>query len=226
MCSGVSPRMKRSMSRGSSPLIARSAAPIKPRSPTWAASGNTSARSRTRRAARFSSNRSRVCSASWDAHNTALAFGGERQAGADVVDRQLRKIAKDLFFAHPGCEIRQDVTDRDARSAHTRLPEANLRIDADSVSVIHGPNDRAAAAGGQGPRPPVFFGAQPSLLTARAAPGRKPAGGAGCGSRRVWRRSAWSPRPAGRRRRSGTSACRSAPRRVPSAASPGSWPAE
>ena len=56
------------------------------------------------------------------------------------------------------------------------------------------------------------------LVTARAAPARRPAAGAARERRSAWRRSALSPRPAAPRQRSGTSAGRCAPRRPPSAA--------
>jgi hypothetical protein len=52
-----------------------------------------SASAATRRAARFSSKSRRSdCSGSRTAHDPALALGGKRQAGADVLASELRKV--------------------------------------------------------------------------------------------------------------------------------------
>ena len=86
--------------------IARSGAGARPMSPTWMEPGYRSASAPTRRAARFSSKSSLAgCSGRRDTHNPALALGGERQAGADVLAGELREVREDLVLAHPGRKV-------------------------------------------------------------------------------------------------------------------------
>jgi hypothetical protein len=55
----------------------------------------------------------------------------------DVFAHQLRKILEDLIFGRPCCKIPEHVTDGNPSPTHTRLPEAHLRIDADSIEQAH-----------------------------------------------------------------------------------------
>jgi hypothetical protein len=89
--------------------------------------GYRSDRADTNAAARFSSKRS-LGSGSGNTHNPPLAFGGEREAGSDVIAPQLRKVREDLVFAHAGSEVGEDITDGHASSADARLAEPDLRI--------------------------------------------------------------------------------------------------
>jgi hypothetical protein len=77
------------------------------------------------------------CSGGRGTHNAALALRGQGEAGADVVSRQLRAVAEDLFLAHSRSEVRQDVADGDSRSADSRPAETHVGIDNDSIAEIH-----------------------------------------------------------------------------------------
>src|SRR2546428_14011907 len=79
---------------------------------------NTIAAARWRHAdlTRLSSKSSLVgCSGSRTAHNPSFALGGERQACANIVTRQLREVSEDVVLAHSRCEVRENVSDGDAR---------------------------------------------------------------------------------------------------------------
>src|SRR5271155_3373102 len=89
--------------------IARSEPLAKPWSPTWVQPGYETASSATSRAARFSSKSSICCSADGYAHHATLALGGKRQASANVVLRQLRKIGQNLLLAHTRSKVREHV---------------------------------------------------------------------------------------------------------------------
>src|SRR5471032_2029486 len=96
-----------------------------------------SASAATRRAARFSSKRSRGGSTSGDAHHTAFALRRIGQTSADIIARQLRKIGQDLLLAHTRRQIVEDIADRDARSPHARLAEADRWVDDNSLAIVH-----------------------------------------------------------------------------------------
>src|SRR5688572_1904797 len=96
--------------------IARSGAGARATSVTCTDSGYRSASAATRRAARFSSKSSLGRrSGSRATHDPALPLGGEREASADVLARELGEVADDRVLAHAGRKVRQDVTDRYAR---------------------------------------------------------------------------------------------------------------
>jgi len=74
----------------------------------------------------------------------------KRQAGAEVVTRQLRKIGQNLLLAHPGGKVRKHVTDGDARSPHTRFPKPNFGVCDDPSPVVHTGDHKRAAENRQG----------------------------------------------------------------------------
>ena len=47
------------------------------------------------------------------------------------------KIGQNLLLAHPGSEIREHVTNGNARAPHAWFTEANFGIYDDSVLIIH-----------------------------------------------------------------------------------------
>jgi hypothetical protein len=67
----------------------------------------------------------------------ALTIGRVAQAGSDVLASQLRKVRKDLVFAHPGREIRQDIRYRDPHAANRWLTASFSRLNGDDVLVRH-----------------------------------------------------------------------------------------
>ena len=82
------------------------------------------------------------CSAGGDTHYPPFALRGKRQAGADVVARQLWKIGQDPLLAHTGGKVGKHVTDRDARSSHARLTEPNFGVYDDPITMIHRSDNR------------------------------------------------------------------------------------
>ena len=76
---------------------------------------------------------------------------GIRKTRPNVLEPERREIDQDLMHCHARSEVGQHVADRDARSAHRRLAEANLRIENDAVVEVRCPShlhnsigDRAA----------------------------------------------------------------------------------
>jgi hypothetical protein len=76
-------------------------------------------------------------SGGWKADRPTLSFGRVREARANVVAGQLRKVAQNLILRHPRCEIPQHVAHGDARSPDARLAEPDVRVDRDAFECAH-----------------------------------------------------------------------------------------
>ncbi|MGH7572648.1 MAG: hypothetical protein ACREMK_12515, partial [Gemmatimonadota bacterium] len=59
------------------------------------------------------------------------------EAGANVLGPELGEIREDLLLDHASGEIGEHITDRDASAANDRLPEADLGVDDDALTVIN-----------------------------------------------------------------------------------------
>ena len=93
-------------------------------------------RAASRRAIRTGSRRSTAAlTASGHRQDQASTFAlrRERQAGPDVLVRELREVVQDLALGHSAREIPQDITHGQAGPTHGRLAEADGRIDDDSI---------------------------------------------------------------------------------------------
>jgi hypothetical protein len=67
----------------------------------------------------------------------ALALRGEGQAGQNIVARQLWEIGAERVIRTTGCEIAENLPDRDARAADARLAKPHAGIDADALEKTH-----------------------------------------------------------------------------------------
>ena len=79
------------------------------------------------------------------AEGATLALGGVREAGPNIIGRQLRKIGQQLSARHAAGQIREDVAHGDARAYDARLSKANLGIYDDAIQGAHTPSLRQAA---------------------------------------------------------------------------------
>lgn len=68
---------------------------------------------------------------------SALALGGVRKAGLDVVARELREIGQQCVLRHSTSQVPQDVADRDASPTDARLSEPDRWVDADAIEQAH-----------------------------------------------------------------------------------------
>ena len=80
------------------------------------------------------------------AEGTTLALGGVREAGPDIIGRQLRKLGQQLSLHHAAGQIHEDITHRDARASDAGLAESDFRIHRDAIQWAHSPSLRHAAA--------------------------------------------------------------------------------
>lgn len=78
-----------------------------------------------------------IASGAGNAREPALTLGGEGYASANVLACKLRKIGKYLILAHPACHVRKHIADGDTSAADGRLPESNIRVEDDAVTIIH-----------------------------------------------------------------------------------------
>ena len=76
-------------------------------------------------------------SGSGGAQRPSLTFGCVGEARSDVVPCELWKIRQNLVLGHSAGQILQNIPDRNARAADTRLAEADGRIQGDVVEQIH-----------------------------------------------------------------------------------------
>lgn len=72
-----------------------------------------------------------------DNPQSALAVGGEGQAGADVFHRQVGKISKNFLGRHAGGQIFQYIPNRHPQSTNTRLTPSLAGFNGNQVGVIH-----------------------------------------------------------------------------------------
>jgi len=68
-----------------------------------------------------------------------LTFRGEAEAREQILMSQLRKIDEQLWLSAAGGKISQHFTHGYARAADARLAESNLRVDTDTIQVLHAP---------------------------------------------------------------------------------------
>jgi hypothetical protein len=68
---------------------------------------------------------------------SSLPLRRVRETRPDIFEHQLRKILEDLIFGGSCRKIPEHVTNGNPSPTHTRLPEAHLRIDADSIEQAH-----------------------------------------------------------------------------------------
>src|SRR5688500_4024008 len=73
----------------------------------------------------------------FDDQSMTFPIRGVGEASSNIFLSQLRKIAHDFCFAHPGGQIVQDVRYRDAHPANARLAAALAGFDRDDVPIIH-----------------------------------------------------------------------------------------
>src|SRR6056297_3320321 len=117
--------------------ISRSVDDFNPTSRTWAESGNRSAKSRTKRGARFWSNRSFIELCGRYRHQLAFPLRRKGESGPDVPDFQVREVSQDLLLRHAGCQVAKHVRHRDAKAADAGLPTPLPRLDRDPLLVVH-----------------------------------------------------------------------------------------
>jgi hypothetical protein len=68
---------------------------------------------------------------------SSLPLRRVRETRPDIFAHQLRKVLEDLIFGRACRKIPEHVTDGNPSPAYTRLAEAHLRIDADSIEQAH-----------------------------------------------------------------------------------------
>src|SRR5439155_8908232 len=160
------------------------------------------------------SRRKRICSASGRNYLLARQPRCIGQSLADVLPLQIGVIAQDFVPGEAFSHQRYDQRDGYPHAADASAPPHLARLEGDPVEgactiacrlpspyLGHFLDPVLVLTGSVGPPPkrrkrsPRFAAISASsrsiFLTTRAAPGRRPAGGAGRGSRRAWRRSAW-----------------------------------
>ena len=77
---------------------------------------------------------------------------GVGKASADILSGEDREVDEKVLLAHASGEIPQHVTNRQARSAHHRLSEADFRVEDDALMVVggnHAMETRVSGAVGQ-----------------------------------------------------------------------------
>ena len=72
-----------------------------------------------------------------DEVQTTVAVCGERKARLDVLSRQIEKIIECLRYRHATAEIIENVGHGDTRAPNARFTAADLRINRDSIPVVH-----------------------------------------------------------------------------------------
>jgi hypothetical protein len=78
---------------------------------------------------------------------SALALGGVRQAGSNVIAHQLRKLFKQLIFRGATRQIPQNIAYRNPRATDAGLPKSNRGVDTDSIQQAHDPKCTPSGAG-------------------------------------------------------------------------------
>jgi hypothetical protein len=76
-------------------------------------------------------------SGSGDRLRSSLPLRRVRETRPDVFAHQLRKVLEDLIFGRACRKIPEHITDGNPSPTYTRLAEAHLRIDADSIEQAH-----------------------------------------------------------------------------------------
>jgi len=92
----------------------------------------------------------------------ALPVGGEGEARANVLARQVRKVCEDLVLGHPGREVLEHVIHRDAQPADTGFPAPLAGLDGDDALVVHAPTLGQAAAKVKAPQGGGVLGDAPA----------------------------------------------------------------
>ena len=64
-------------------------------------------------------------------------FGGEREAGSDVLHGEVRKVSEHLFNGHAGCEILQNILHGHSQPPDAWLAAAFVGLDRNQGSVVH-----------------------------------------------------------------------------------------
>jgi hypothetical protein len=80
-----------------------------------------------------------------------LAIGGERQACADVLCRQVREVGENLIGRHSRGKVFEHVSDRDPQATDARLPTSLICLNRDEMRVIHNQSLMRAYRAGQTP---------------------------------------------------------------------------
>jgi len=67
---------------------------------------------------------------------TALSVGGIREARADIIARELRKVRQELFLGHADGQVPEHIADCDTSAANDGLAESDFGIEHDALMII------------------------------------------------------------------------------------------
>ena len=67
----------------------------------------------------------------------ALAVGGLRKTGANVLFCEIRKFPQNIGMAHAASKIFENVINRNSQTANARLAPPFSGLDRDDVGVVH-----------------------------------------------------------------------------------------
>lgn len=70
--------------------------------------------------------------------SSVLPFGGESEAGLQILGGEIGKVGEDFLFGHATGEIVENIIDSDAKPADARFTAALVCLDCDAVLVVHG----------------------------------------------------------------------------------------
>ena len=80
----------------------------------------------------------RAASPSADRDQPPLAISGEREAGPDVLARQVREVPEQIVLGHARRQVVEHVGDRYPQATDARLAAAFSRLDGDPIQARHG----------------------------------------------------------------------------------------